>query len=160
VDVMTMMRNGAMVLSNLGKKHTAAHAAAGFSAEEWELLTKVEPWTAEERRGVRSVLAEAVNVTMAIAGLPAEPLPGQYVAAVISTLIHPVNRHVAAIRAPETYDAVAASGLVGSSEIVPMTPQQMVGLVMAYSGGARAPDIRPTWTDLYGDETERADGKE
>ena len=108
---------------------------------------------------MKSVLSEAVNITMTLAGLPAEPLPGQYVAAVIATLVAPCNRLVAAQRAPETYDAVSASGLVESAEVLPMPPTQMVALVMAYSSG-QIDDLRPRWNDLFQDEVLRTDAEQ
>ena len=156
MDVMRMMAIGAMQLVTLGKEHTAQHAAAGFSAEEWNLLTQETPWSQEQRRQVRSVLAEAVNVTLELAGLPSEPLPGQYVAAVIVKVVAPCNRLVAAYRAPETYDAVSASGLVGPTDIVEMTASQMVSLVTAYSSGVLT-DIKPGWNPEFAAEGEESD---
>ena len=155
MDVMRMMAIGAMALAEFGRVHTAKHAAAGFSRAEWDLMIKPEPWTAAERRRVRAILAEAVNVTLELAGLPSEPLPGQYVAAVLATLVAPCNRLVAAHRVPETYDAESASGLKGPSEVLPMTSQQMVSLVMAYSAGEFS-DI-PGWKLEIEDEVVRRD---
>ena len=135
LSVMKMMQVGALTLVRFGREHTDAHAAAGFSRQEWDLLTCDDMWTAEQQRQVRSILAEAVNVSLTLANLPSDRLPGQYVAAIIAQLVSPCNRLVAARKAPETYDAVAASGLVGPVEVIETTPEQMVALVMAYSSG-------------------------
>lgn len=157
MNLMKMFQVGAMALADMGRTHTAAHAAAGFSVEEWEVLTSAEVWSAEQRRRVRSILGEAVSVSLAMAGLPSEPLPGQYVAAVICAVVHPSNRLVAALRAPETYDAVSASGLMGETKIVPMTPEQMVSLVVAYSAGEPAVDPETGWNPEQRDEVEARD---
>lgn len=71
---------------------------------------------------------------MTIAGMPPIPLPGQYVAAVIAEVVSPQNRMIACTKAPETFDASDASGLLGTSEVTDMSTQQMMALVLAYSG--------------------------
>lgn len=134
-DVAKMMAVGAYELARFGAAHTPKHAAAGFSAAEWELLTSREPWGPTEGKNVRSILAEAVNVSLTMAGLPAVPMPAEYVAAVIYVLVAPVNRMVAASRAPEAYDAVKASGLAAPVEIEAVRQETMMSLVQAYSSG-------------------------
>lgn len=115
--------------------YSSVHQMHGLSQEDWDLLTQKEPWTITHRQKARSLIAECVNISLTIAGLPAQPLPAQYVAAVISCVVAPANRLVAAMRAPETFDGVAASGLLGGQEVQPVTTEQMVSLVMAYSSG-------------------------
>ena len=73
---------------------------------------------------------------MTIAGLPAIPMPGQYVAAIIAEIVAPVNRLVACTKAPDTFDADAASGILGTHEVKDMSVQQLMALVIAYSGDA------------------------
>lgn len=106
-----------------------------MSPDDWDLLRKETPWTPDEARGVRSILAAAIEGALSIAGLPAAPLPGQYAAAVIAILVAPCNRIVAAMKTPDTFDALGASGLVQEVKIRPMEREQMIALVMAYSGG-------------------------
>ena len=156
MDHLRMFDLGALALGSLGKEHTARHAAVGFSAEEWELLTTEELWSSDQRRRVRSILAECVNATLSIAGLPPTPLPAQYVAAVICAVVSPCNRLVAAMRAPETYDAVAASGLSGPVEIEPSRQETMVSLVMAYTEARPAePPVVPVVAEAgNGDRTD------
>lgn len=133
MDVMRMMLTGANALASLGVEHSSKHVAVGFSKAEWDLLTQADLWTPSDRRKVRSILAEAVNASLTIAGLPAVPLPAQYVAAVIATIVAVPNRLSAAMRAPEAYDAVAASGLVGPVEVEPVRIETMMALVMGYT---------------------------
>lgn len=156
MDMMRAMMVGAFQIAELGTEHSARHAAVGFSAEEWDLLTQKEMWTQEQRRMVRAPLAEAVSISLTLAGLPSEPLPGQYVAAVIAKLVAPANRLVAAFRAPETFDAVSASGLIGEGEVKAMTPQQMVSLVMYYSSG-QYDDLQPDASRELREEALRQD---
>jgi hypothetical protein len=116
-------------------KYRELHRAHGIMEKDWDLLTKEEPWTPEEVRQIRSVLASIIEVCMTIAGLPAVPLPGQYAAAVIAVIVAPANRFLAAQKVPATFDAVAASGLEGMVEVKECRPETMFALVMAYSGG-------------------------
>lgn len=134
-DPFKLMAVGAFQLGTLPVAYGDEHAALGFSRAEWSLITSEEGWLPAERRNVRSILSEAVNSSLERAGLASDPVPGQYVAMVICALVAPVNRLVAAARAPESYDAVVASGLFGPAELVDMPPWQMQSLVMAYSSG-------------------------
>lgn len=72
---------------------------------------------------------------MTIAGMPAIPLPGQYVAALIAEVVAPCNYMIAAVKAPDTFDATDASGLLAQSEVKRMEPQQLMALIIAYAGG-------------------------
>ena len=72
---------------------------------------------------------------MTIAGMPAIPMPGQYAAALIAEVVAPCNRFLACTKAPDTFDAVDASGILGTHEIKPMSTQQLMALTLAYSGG-------------------------
>lgn len=124
---------GAKGLVNPAMDYCAIHQTHGLSQEDWELLTQSEPWSITHRQKARSLIAECVNISLTMAGLPAQPLPAQYVAAVIAYVVAPANRLVAAMRAPETFDGVAASGLLGAQEVTPCSTEQMVSLVIAYS---------------------------
>ena len=61
--------------------------AAGFTIEEWDILTAQQCWTKAEQMKVSSILSSAVSITLRTAGLPPAPLPGAYVAAVICKLV-------------------------------------------------------------------------
>ncbi len=67
--------------------------------------------------------------------MPAIPLPGQYIAAVIAEVVAPPNRMLACTEAPDTFDAAVASGIMGTMEVKPMTSNQLMGLVLLYAGG-------------------------
>jgi hypothetical protein len=133
-EIHTAFRRGATVLAE-GQSYGAIHREMGLLEPDWNLLTREEHWTPAESRQVRSILANVVEVALTIAGMPAVPLPGQYVAAVIAICVAPANRLVACQKVPETFDAVAASGLHQDFEVRPMRVEQMMSLVIAYSGG-------------------------
>lgn len=135
MDIHKAFRAGADELVKGGLKYGPIHRAHGIPQEEWELLTRDDFWTPEETRSIRSILANVVEVAMTVAGVPPVPLPGQYVAAVIAICVAPSNRFMAAARAPDTFDAVAASGITETFSVRPMSREQMISLVMAYSGG-------------------------
>lgn len=128
-------RLGAEALARGNFRYGALHREYGFSQTDWDLLTKQDHWTAEEARQARGIIAAAIEVCLSLGGLPAVPLPGQYAAAVIAILVSPANRMIAAMKAPDTFDAVAASGLQETVQIRPTPKEQMIALVMAYSGG-------------------------
>ena len=127
-----MYCGGAAVLAG-ALDYGEIHRRHGLSQPEWDLLTMQEVWSVDDRRKIRSILSEVVQISFQIAGLPAQPIPGQYIAAIIAMCVAPCNRMVAATRAPDSYDAAAASGLEGDSEIVSMTVEQMIALVHAFS---------------------------
>lgn len=134
-DLHKSFRLGAESLVRGSTKYTELHRSHGITQADWDLLVQDEPWTPEQVRQVRSILASTIEVCMTIAGLPPVPLPGQYAAAVIAIVVAPANRFLAAQKVPETFDAVAASGLEGKVDIRPVKQETMFGLVMAYSGG-------------------------
>lgn len=107
--------------------------AAGFTQEEWLLLTTEECWTKSEQMKIPSIVANCVSITLRTAGLPPVPLPGAYVAAVICKLIAPCNRLVAAASSPESFDVMSAAGITGEPVQVITTKEQMYALVVYFS---------------------------
>ena len=137
MNIHDAFRIGAQQLARSERKYTELHKAHGLEQAEWELFTQEEYWTVDQARSMRTILASVVEASMTIAGMPAVPLPGQYVAAVIAECVAPCNRMVACMKSPDTFDAADASGLMRTSEVKPMTHQQLMALVMYYSGGAQ-----------------------
>lgn len=133
MDLHKAFRNAAEQLA--GSQYGTLHKEHGISQVDWDLLTQNEDWTPQQARQIRASLAATVEVALTIAGMPPIPLPVQYVAATIAVVVAPCNRLVAATKAPDTFDAFAASGLNGMSEVQTATREQMLALVMAYSGG-------------------------
>lgn len=126
---------GANHIASMGPNYGSDQQAAGFSEPEWDLLTDVTMWSRAQQKQVASAVRMAVSLTLRVAGLAPTPLPGVYVAAVICQLVAPCNRLVAAQAAPESYDAIAASGLFADTEVLPTTQQAMTSLIMMFSSG-------------------------
>ncbi len=124
---------GANKLAVAGKEFGTEQQAAGFNKQEWDLLCSDECWSQAEQMKMGSILSMAVSITLRTAGLPPTPLPGAYVAAVICKLVAPCNRMVAASSAPESFDAMSASGLTEEPQDVITTQQQMYALVIYFS---------------------------
>lgn len=120
---------GARKLVAAGKEFGDVQRAAGFAEEEWELLTQKECWNVDQQRQIPSLITNAVSMTMAIAGLPAVPLPVENVAATISLLVAPCNQQVAAHNAPEAFDSMSASGLVGPSVVKNVKKEQLLSQI-------------------------------
>ena len=107
---------------------------AGLTETEWQTFTQNELWTIDQRHKFPSICSEVLNLSLSVAGLPAQPLPAQFVAAIIATMVSPANWIVAANRAPQSYDALDASGIQGSHEVRNVSAEQMVSLVLLYGG--------------------------
>jgi len=134
LDIHRSFQIGAEKLADSGNRYTNLHKSHGIEQHQWDILTQKEYWSPEQARSMRSNLANIVEVAMTIAGMPAIPLPGQYVAAVIAAIVAPCNWMVAATKAPDTFDALDASGMLGGSKVKDMTVQQLQSLIMCYGG--------------------------
>ena len=135
MDIHEAFRHGAQILARANCEYTDLHKGHGIDPHHWEILTQKEYWSPDQARQIRAILANALEVCMTISGMPAIPMPGQYVAALIAEVVAPCNRMVACMKAPDTFDAEAASGILGPVEIKPMEYQQLLGLVTIYSSG-------------------------
>ena len=145
MDLHQAFKIGARKLAQDQRQYTELHKAHGIEESHWALFTQDEYWTPDQARAIRSILANVIEVSMTIAGMPAIPLPGQYVAALIAICVSPCNRLVACTKVPDSFDAFDAAGLLGTSEVKEMTTQQMMALVVAYSGNY---DEEPTDSKL------------
>lgn len=124
---------GANQLATAGAEYGPEQQSAGFTLDEWNLLTSATCWTKAEQMKIGSIISSAVSITLRTAGLPPVPLPGAYVAAVICKLVAPCNRLVAAASAPESFDVMSAVGLTGESVKVITSKEQMYALVVYFS---------------------------
>ncbi len=124
---------GANELASTPKEYGPEQQAAGFTKDEWDLLTDATCWTKSEQMKIGSILSSAVSITLRTAGLPPTPLPGAFVAAVICKLVAPCNRLVAATSAPESFDAMSAVGLTTESVKIITSKEQMYALVLYFS---------------------------
>lgn len=106
---------------------------AGFTQEEWLLLTSESCWSKSEQLKIPSVLSAAVSITLRTGGLPATTLPGAFVAATICKLVAPCNRLLAAASSPASFDAMSASGITAEPQVILTTPEQMYALVIYFS---------------------------
>ena len=133
-----MMDQGACIIESYGEKFGPKHIRAGLTEDNWDLLRQDDLWDADQAADARSVVTEAINACLTVAGIPAGVMPGQYVAVCIYRLVRPCNWMAACHRVPETYNAVQASGVAVSSEIVPMDVKQLIALVLEYAARGRA----------------------
>ena len=135
LDLHTAFRIGAKKIAADSAKYTNLHKSHGIDEAQWNLLIQWEYWTPDQARQIRSILASVLEVSLTIAGMPAIPLPGQYVAALIAEVVAPPNRMIACMKSPDTFDGAVATGIEESFEVKPMEFQQLMALVIAYSGG-------------------------
>lgn len=161
MDVLRMFQIGVDELTSDTLEYTPRIQNAGIGKAEWSLLTQKEIWSPSQMRSVNSILAEALGIVLTMSGLPAVPLPGNYVAALICKLVAPCNRLQAAIRAPRSFDAVTASGLTGPIQIHDTSRETMIALVTAYSSGQFLPSYDETFDrqvrELIREEIEKSE---
>lgn len=124
---------GANLLATMPIQFGSEQQAAGFTKDEWDLLTQKKCWNNEEVQKLPTLINSLVSITLRIGGLPSTPLPGAYVAASICSIIAPCNRFLAASAAPESYDAMSASGIQTTSEIITTSREQMYALVTYFT---------------------------
>ena len=159
LEIHKAFRYGAEILAADTCKYTNLHKGHGIDPTHWEILTQKEYWTPDQARQIRSILANVVEVSMTISGMPAIPLPGQYVAAVIASVVAPCNRMVACVKAPDTFDADAASGILDTHEVKEMPVQQLLALVVAYSGGFQGEPVSHRLPREVSEDIKRANEK-
>ncbi len=133
MDIHKAFRKGAEAIAS--QTYQQIHQNHGIAQIDWELLTQSESWTPQESRAIRAILAQVIEVSLTVAGMPPAPLPAQYAAACIAIVVAPANRLTAAMKCPDTFDAVQASGLRQTVAIETASREQMMSLVLAYSGG-------------------------
>lgn len=124
---------GANKLASMDMTYGVDQQEAGFTQEEWTLITQNSCWSRTQQMQMPSILSAAVSITLRVAGLPPAPLPGAFVAAMICKLCAPCNRLVAAASAPESFDVLSAVGLTGESQKIITSREQMYALVVYFS---------------------------
>lgn len=124
---------GANELATHPKEYGPEQQAAGFTKDEWDLLTQTDCWTKTQQLKITSLLSNAISITLRTAGLPPTPLPGAFVAAVICKLVASCNRIVAAASAPESFDVMSAVGLTSETQTIITSKEQMYALVIYFS---------------------------
>lgn len=137
MEIHKAFKMGAQKIAADQCKYTTLHKSHGIEEANWNLLVQREYWSPDEARQIRNILASACEVSMTIAGMPAVPLPGQYVAAFISEVVAPPNQMLACVKAPTTFDAFHASGIMGEFKVQDMTLQQLMSLVILYNGNGQ-----------------------
>ena len=158
MDLLRLFDIGAAELAR-DVAESAEVRSADVSAAEWKLLTQKALWTPSQIRRVPQALADVVNASLTVAGIPAMELPGQYVAAVICRVVAVPNRLVAARQAPASFDGHAASGVEGAPAIVPVSRKQMIALVMVYSSNQVIDCSGNTLPDMVREEVQLAVSK-
>ena len=112
----------------------------GISSDLIRVLRKNTLWNADDRMRAEGALSELLNVCNHRAGLPQIELPAEFIACMIARIVSPVNRVVAAQKAPRGYKGILATGLHSEPLIEDVEPETMIALVIAFSGGYEVPE--------------------
>ena len=89
-------------------------APLGVSEEDFELATRDEVWTRNDRQSVVQTIEAVAHGGMDLLALPRLELPAEYLAAIIATIVRPVNFQIAC-RWLERGVTVAAEGIEDGS---------------------------------------------
>lgn len=114
-------------------------AAAGITPDAWEDLQAEAYWDGKSARRAGLTIRQALTVGFDLAGVAQQPVLAEYLAAVISVLVNPVNWQIAC--------SVATAGLDGTKLMRPdgqeiaahevIAPERLFALVLA------AADLKP-----------------
>lgn len=113
----------------------------GIQPTDLETLVGNAPWTVNDRRRVLATLDALMFGSLDKMGLPRVSLPAEFVAAVISVFVHPLNRFVCASWISESgrtqsYAAQALASHPGEGAgIERVTTQQIIGLLVLLEDG-------------------------
>ena len=132
--------------------------ACGITPDEWHTFLQPEWWTGPEARQAGMTVNKALSIAFELSGTPRIGVIAEYIAAVIATLVQPVNWSTAC--------SVAHNGLDGSKLLTPegdevtaretVTPERLYALVLA-AADVKAKFFRPD-PEAIADTTQEAEG--
>ena len=104
----------------------------GISKEDFDRLTGSVVWIGQDRSRVSQVLSSVMYGSLDAIGIPRFQLPAEYVAAVISIFVHPINVHAACrfIERPPTAESIGR----GVDSMDGCSAQQLFALVCQLVG--------------------------
>lgn len=109
---------------------SAEHLAGmGITEADWNLFTGAAPWTAADRNRVRNTCDAVTHGALDFLGLPRFEVPAEYIAAVITMFVGPVNWQVAA-RWFETGRTTEDLASLPDTGAAPMSAQQLFSLCL------------------------------
>lgn len=103
-------------------------SAINIEQTSYDLLTSKAPWLAIDRNTVRDTLNSLINGTMQATGTPPYEVPAEYVAAVISVFVDPVNQMLVCRWMEGSRTAVDMASDEGGSE--PLVASRLFALVV------------------------------
>ena len=134
---MQIFCGGARVVASLPEEHSdAIHGRCGIGAADWEVLRCKTFWTPRQVEVARVAIDKLLAHALTASGLPAIPLPAEYVAACIAVVIPAANWMAAAQAARAGLDGsmlVQSNGdATQQRELV--SSERLFALILAYSG--------------------------
>lgn len=148
----------------LGTMHAiAAYTSADFDAlgiqpQDFSLTYDAIPWTRDNRRRVMATLDSLMFGTLDVMGLPRIAVPAEYVAAIVSTFVAPMNRMVACIWLAEQRSTgtramdLAAAGVDG--DVDPASASEIFALVVALSQTDASTQVRQAYRARMNERTQ------
>ncbi len=84
----------AMLLNNGG--FPSDYATLGITTAEWDVFTGDTPWLHKDKAIVRKTYQAACEGVCTLASVPSIEVPAEYSAAIVATLVNPINHQIAA----------------------------------------------------------------
>jgi len=136
--------------------------AVGISESDFRLLTSETPWRRDQIRTVMRTLHALTYSNLEILGMPKITVPAEFQAAVIVSIVRPVNMRVACIwMANERQSGAPAQELANgqtSGDLAPVSDQQLYAMVAILLGKEGTDQVRRNMYLQFGMEYDRAAG--
>lgn len=143
-------------------KYTAADFdTLGISEQDFELASGEMPWRRDNITRVMRTLNALIFGTLEVMAIPKIVVPSEYVAAVISSFVHPANRMVACVwLASERQTGVGAleqsARSQSTSQLDPTSADQLFALVVMLSDTDASTEARKNFRARLGLAIEQA----
>jgi len=126
--------------------------ALGATDLDIKLVAQAVPWQRTQiPRVTRTIMTVCVGV-LELHGIPRCTVPAEHLAAVIATLVHPVNRIVACVWLAEEKIASATAMAYGAdnpTQMAKITADQLRGLVVLGSHNEKSNTVRKAWANKF-----------
>ena len=141
------MRGAAAIVDTFPVEYNSEwHSRAQISRGDWEIIKCNKGWTPEQVRGAGIAIDKVLSAAMTQSGLPRIPLPAEYIATVISKVIHPSNwmqsTH-ACLSGLDGKQLFTQDGDVHSARIV-VSPERLFYMITVYYESFFIVDGQPT----------------
>lgn len=133
----------------------------GINEQDFEYASGPQPWRRDNINRVMRTLNALTFGTLEVMAMPKIVVPAEYIAAIVSSFVHPANRMVACVwLAQERQTGVGALELSArnqtTSQMDPASADQLFALVIALSDNDASTEARKNFRHRLGLAVEKA----